>query len=469
MRLVSLTIREGLLPPLTYNLDALTVIYSAHNGAGKTTLIRSILYALGYPIPSMRGMRFEKNEYELALENDAGKSYGLIRQGSVLILGDGVDSERYALPYEQNRLHALLFGIDSSLVLNNLLGAFYFDQEKGWTLLNRGKVIGNVRFSIEDFLMGLTKQPCKVERERLTAVSHELRKYQQMLSVAEYKEEILSNGDALSKGASVEEVNGEVVRLENERKSLENELQRLNDVIKKNNSFEKYITAMRLRVRSKTGEVVPVTATTILGYRDATSLVHAKRDEIRFRLSSVENKIGKLASRFERTQDLFDVQTSAQKFDADLMRLHIDRDSVERIITKLRSEKKRLMDALHRGLMHDSSIVSDGTRSVLSYLNEFGLDKKFGEDIFTNDLKSLSGAILHRLVFAFRITYIKLVREQMGISLPIIIDSPNGREVEKDLVKRMMAVLLRDFSGHQVIIATIFNDSFLSQKLITLG
>ena len=467
MRLVSLRILGGLYP-VEYDFATLTVVYSAHNGAGKTTLIRSVLYALGYAIPSMRGVKFDKLEFELKLITDESQECVLMRRGSVLILNRLKESERYTLPYEQNKLHALIFGIESSIVLNNLLGAYYFDQEKGWTLLNRGKVIGNIRFKIEDFLIGLASRSYTEERARLTAVSQELRKYRQMLSVAQYKEEIQANGDAMANSASVGEVNVEVCRLENERKSLENELQRLKEIIKKNNSFEKYITSMRLRVRAKTGEVVPVTSATIIGFREADCLVHAKKEEIQFRLSAIENKIGRLEARHAHAQDLFEVQTSIQRFDADLVKLQIDRESVEGIVEKLKSEEKRLMDLLHRVLMHESPIVSNGTKSVLAYLEEFGLDKKYGGDIFTRDLKSLSGAILHRLVFAFRITYVKLVREQTGRKLPIIIDSPNGREVEKDLIRKMMSVLLRDFAGHQVIIATIFNDNLPQQKLITL-
>ena len=31
----------------------------------------------------------------------------------------------------------------------------YIDQDKGWTLLNRGTVIGKIKFSIEELLAGL--------------------------------------------------------------------------------------------------------------------------------------------------------------------------------------------------------------------------------------------------------------------------------------------------------------------------
>ena len=45
-------------------------------------------------------------------------------------------------------------------MLNNLLGTFYVDQEKGWTILNRGVVIGSNHFNIEELIRGLSNRDC---------------------------------------------------------------------------------------------------------------------------------------------------------------------------------------------------------------------------------------------------------------------------------------------------------------------
>lgn len=119
-------------------------------------------------------------------------------------------------------------------------------------------------------------------------------------------------------------------------------------------------------------------------------------------------------------------------------------------------------------LLQERTAVEKLTKSILSYLNEFGIDEWFGRNIFTRNLKSVSGTIFHLQVFAFTISYAKLVRERTGCILPLLIDSPNGREVEKATVKKMMDVLRRDFSDHQIIIATIFNPNLPSQKTIAL-
>ena len=41
------------------------VVFSKKNSVGKTTLLRLLMYALGYPIPNTRGIRF--SDYETIL------------------------------------------------------------------------------------------------------------------------------------------------------------------------------------------------------------------------------------------------------------------------------------------------------------------------------------------------------------------------------------------------------------------
>lgn len=51
----------------------------------------------------------------------------------------------------------------------------------------------------------------------------------------------------------------------------------------------------------------------------------------------------------------------------------------------------------------------------------------------------------------------------MGL-LPIILDSPSGREVSAENVAEMMAILSEDFTDHQVIIASIYNNYSFADK-----
>ena len=64
---------------------------------------------------------------------------------------------------------------------------------------------------------------------------------------------------------------------------------------------------------------------------------------------------------------------------------------------------------------------------------------------------------MHKTVFSFRLAYIKEIEKKQGISLPILLDSPKGKEIDDDNVQKMIHILARDFSKNQIIIASIFH------------
>lgn len=467
MKIQSLKLYDGLFYG-EYDFSDTTVIYSQHNKAGKTTLLRCILYALGYQIPSTRGISFERMKFEVNVKLANGKEVLLRRHGAIIVLYDSKNEQRFSLPYDQTLLLTELFAINEPLVVDNVLGAFYFDQEKGWTLLNRGKVIGNIRFNIEDFLRGLTGKSCINEKLELDAVQRKLRQYRQMLGVAKYQIELDSSGDTMPFETPTEEISQEIRRLENEKKPLENELTRLQNVLRKTTSFKNYISGMRLRVRSESGEEIPVTADTIVDFKDHEQLLRAKREEVSYRIVQIDNKLGKLNERMSNTQVLVEVETTIEHFAAELARVRVDKASVERIIAQLDKKRIELTKRIQSVVSRGSEVVKEMTEAVIEYLKYLGVDERYGYDIFTHDLKSLTGATFHLLVFAFKLSYVKMIFKKTGCVLPIIIDSPHGREVERSFVDKMMALLTRDFSSHQVIIATIYNPELPAQSTITL-
>ena len=50
--------------------------------------------------------------------------------------------------------------------------------------------------------------------------------------------------------------------------------------------------------------------------------------------------------------------------------------------------------------------------------------------------------------------------------LPIILDSPSGREVRPETVNNLLNILPRDFSQHQIIIASIYDFGFEDANII---
>ena len=67
-----------------------------------------------------------------------------------------------------------------------------------------------------------------------------------------------------------------------------------------------------------------------------------------------------------------------------------------------------------------------------------------------------------------RLAYITVIEDTLKIKLPIILDSPSGKEVDQANIKLMMDILKRDFADHQIIIASIFNYDFDEAKIIEI-
>ena len=68
--------------------------------------------------------------------------------------------------------------------------------------------------------------------------------------------------------------------------------------------------------------------------------------------------------------------------------------------------------------------------------------------------------MLHKFAFIFRLGYILAVENKLNIKLPIILDSPSGKEIDKENIRVMTNILKRDFPNNQIIIASIFEYNF---------
>ncbi len=472
MKIQSLKIKKGFVEKQFIFTEDINLIYSRRNSVGKTTLLRLLMFSLGYNIPSTKGMKFDSYELFLNVIGKADVEYHLYRARDYMVLKYNDVEKSFSLPNDIFALHEIIFGISNEDVLNNLLGTYYVDQEKGWTLLNRGKVIGNNHFSIESFILGLSKRLCKNDRERLGSIEHELQKYQQMSNTAKYQKEINELSENISFDTAAEELEKKLDVLRFERKPIDDELNRLKSVIRKNKSFKNYISSMKLRVRAEDGSEVPVNEKTLIGFVDNMDYIITKRKITENELVMVDKKIKEIEKRLNKENVLFDVQTMVESFDADIAKIHIDYRAVESIVERLEKERKILKDRINESIKFNNPVITELHMLITKYAVGLGINEKYispnVDYIFTSDLKSLTGAILHKIVFAFKLAYIKMVYQHTGTQLPIILDSPSGREVDKSNVKDMMELLIKEFKDHQIIIASIFDYGFTDVNIIVI-
>lgn len=469
MRFIEFTMKEGFYQKTVEFSTNANIIHSRKNSVGKTTFLRALFYALGYAIPSTKGIKFSDMDFWITIESN-GSKYKLYRHNSYLSIDDGKDQIDYSLPTDFYEIQTKLTGCDNKNILNNLLGASYMDQEKGWTLLNRGKVIGNISFDINALVRGLGGRKCVEELQQLELVKYQQKKYEYMHSVAKYQEAIHEVGEDIEYDAPDEVINRHLEVLKAKREPILDELKQIKSILRKNKVLVKYIADMKLIVQSSSGEEIPVTRDTLVGFIDNNELLVTRREILAAELQDINSQISLFKKQKKKEERLFNAQTAIEEFDSNIKKINIDAIATQRIIDQLKKERKKLQKQIRSITMQDNGVVLELHNCISTYAKELGVNETYvlpdKDYIFTNDLKSLSGTILHKIVFSFKLAYIKLIKEKMGIILPIVLDSPSGREVEHSTVEKMLKIVQRDFSDHQLIVASIYDYDLRDKKTI---
>ena len=168
---------------------------------------------------------------------------------------------------------------------------------------------------------------------------------------------------------------------------------------------------------------------------------------------------------------LFEEESFYDKYETAIMRVPIDAVAAKKKVEETQKVRRRVRDEISSKTRSNSKVLNSLYDNVFRYMNELGVkdaDKIACGYIFTSNLKELSGAELHKTVFAFRLAYISEIQKKLNIKLPIILDSPRGKEVDDANIQKMMSILMRDFPDNQIIIASIYNYDFDNPKVIKI-
>lgn len=204
------------------------------------------------------------------------------------------EKKTYILPDQLHELHRIIFGTENQNILDNILGAIYADQEKGWTLLNRGIAIGSIRFNIEELIRGLSGCDCSDLIRSEKQLERELSKYRQMSSVAKYRESIVAESGSLVADTYAIESDATVSQLLIQQNTLQNELKRIDKTLTDNKRVRHYVAEMKLMIQLPDGSTVPVTAENIVGLSDTIDYLIAKRKMVSSDLRAVMRQLSKV-------------------------------------------------------------------------------------------------------------------------------------------------------------------------------
>lgn len=464
MIIKSIYISQGMFCTERFFKPGFNLIFSEKNSTGKTTLMRCILYGLGYAVPGTKKFNIETCSIKLVLEKDDGTLVTLNRNTADSIELLEADTQySYALPIQTKDLHEKIYGTDNEDIIDNLLGAIYADQEKGWTLLNRGKAIAGLHFNIDELIRGLSGRNCADILLRKKRIEENLKKYKQILNIAEYRESIASVSRPLARDSYNRERLLMLDQLRVERDAVKKEIKRLDNNIKNNKKTIELIDDMKLVIRLENGQEICVTRDMVVGATDSIDLLQEKKKLLIPRLERILKEMETLELEIkeeEQQMSLFPTESLADVFDRKMTDVDITPVDVKRVISELEKERKALDDQISRFTNDSNDVTQSMIKTVQKYMGELGdseAEKMTWKYLFTSNLKELSGAVLHKTVFSFRLAYIIEIEKVLGIKLPVLLDSPKGKEVDDINISKMMQILQRDFPENQIIIASIYH------------
>ncbi|HFR3255977.1 TPA: hypothetical protein ACHU6D_002181, partial [Streptococcus suis] len=418
--------------------------------------------------------RFDKLETILYLETVEGICE-IYRKDKDIVL-KCIDSETWKLrlPKDLEFILQKIFNIRNSDVLLNIIGAIYLDQDKGWTLLNRGTVIGGIKFKIDQLIQGMLNiEPLQALNVELEEVVEGISRLKQLKKIVDYQHEnttIIKESNFES--TKLLDLEKNLSMIMGKISSLESEKDTLRVTLEKNEEYLAYLENLHLFIKApESGEEFLLKKEFVKGFGAYQKIIELKIYNLERKIKELRKKEEKIRIEIRDSEKFFNTENTIELFENRLNLLVVPKETIDSELSRLKNRKKELesirLNYLSSELMqkiYENIMYFAKKLDVAEYLEH---EKDF---ILTSDLKSYSGTILHKLVFCFKLAYIVELQKYLGFRLPIVLDSPSGREVDQKNIEDMFKILNEDFVDNQIIIASIFEYPLYSpDKIIKIN
>lgn len=437
------------------------LIHSNSNSKGKTTLVRLLLYAMGYPVPSTQGVRFQSLKTKVCIERD-DDSITIERSNDSLKINNEKNEKItvFTLPMENTEVLSFLYGFDQPSIVQNILGISYFDQDKGWTLLNRGIVIGKIRFKIEDLIEGLSGKNFSDLIESIGDLRDKNKSYQQIKSFLTTQRNTVNVDKEDIAWSTIDDLQNKIRSIDIQIKQLKNRIASFEEVVKNNKKYVDMIDSMGITITVNEEKVM--VSKDNLDVKDLEvyeSMFNAKISRLWEDIQPLRQRKKLLVQNLNTQMQLVTPDEQVNHFTQEVNKISLSMETIDKR-TKENSKKIRYYQRLLNDRLRETDETQDIYNTIQKYASILGiedtLDKKL-DFIFTSNLKRYSGAKLHLLVFAFRLALLKKVQKGSKKTFPIIIDSLRSGEIDERNVEKMLQLLSKEFPDNQLIMASIYN------------
>ena len=357
-----------------------------------------------------------------------------------------------------------------------MLAVFYIDQEKGWTLLNRGKIIGNNRFNIEEFIAGISGISINELLDEKRVLNHELKKYRYFKNVVDINSEFETEEDDKTilnyEKRNLDELLVEQNQLELELRKTESDRRRIEGNLTDNKKFANTIESYGLMVSYK-GEEFCLTKDNLMDYKFNQELLKIQIENCKIKESKLKRRIQEIVHVINEKNTLFSMDDLFLNLEKSIEINKIDITQIDKVIRQLTNKRNQINKSIKDKLVFNNNQLLRFYQIIEMYADELGISEYISEKgpkfVLTNQLKGLSGRVLAQMSFVFKLSYIRNIDEIYGLKLPIIIDSPRTNELSEESTNDMMKILKRDFNSHQIIIASIYKNEIIDFSEISLN
>ena len=434
---------------MEYNFGKKTLITSSNeeNSKGKTSLLRFLLYALGYKIPHTDGINIYKFRTTLILTMN-GKQFELLRGDDIQYINNSPHNSD--LP-----MISTILKINSLSLSNALLGCYYIDQEKGWTLFNRGLVIGKINFNIERFLLSIKNDDSYkdliIKSENLENEKNQIKKIEDILagdyiyineddSSCEIDETSYKN--FLEQRQELDSIRHNIYLKNKEKKELDM-------ILKNNEEFIQKIEQFNIVIQHNKTDIL-VTRDNLKSFNLMTDILEMKRNEIILETDLLKNKEKKLFEILKNNNTFPNALNSAlNNLKKNLSKIDLEIIKKEKESTILKNKEEIIK--------HIQEPLEEFWEILKKILKDIGISEKYIQRkiILERKLAGISGAQRHKLSLAYKIALNLYVEKKFQIKLPFIIDSPLSGEVTQDMANKMLNICEYFLKDRQIIISSV--------------
>lgn len=444
----------------TFGKDTL-ITTKGSNSKGKTTLIRFIIFALGFYIPLTDGMDSQNYKTKIEFEHN-GDNYIFEREDKII----SISKNGMKILNETNEYLLSLFSMHSFEDIDNLLGCFYIDQEKGWTLLNRGRIIGKRTFNIEKLISlinKLTDVKNKIkENEKIDLENKKIKVFEEIKILKEkiaLQEENKEVDQILKIEAELDRLNNEINNFKYEKKSLESLMNDKKIFIKK-----LFLYGLKIKIDNR---IYIINSDNLTGFEAEEKFIQLEINDLKKEIDILDEKIKYYKKQLENLRK--DIKVF--ELDEIIAKINITKENSERLIVK--KEKNSKLKRENNKYIKES--LDENVNNIWKILKKILLDLNISQEylvkdiIYRSKLSGISGTQLHKLTFALKLSLLVYIKEKLKIELPFIIDSPMSGEVNIETANLMLKIARRELGESQIIVSSVYDKYSLNfDKIIVL-